>query len=93
MMPRLALSSSSEVTLLPQPPHVANAAASYWPICPSCYSNLSHFLLFVSGVQLDVAPQSLNPEVLLKLKSEIEEELKSLDKEVAEGLFTLTSRQ
>jgi hypothetical protein len=46
--------------------------------------------LFVSGVQLDVAPQSLNPEVLLKLKSEIEEELKTLDKEVSEGLFTLT---
>lgn len=41
------------------------------------------------GVQLDVAPQSLNPEVLLKLKSEIEEELKSLDKEVAEA-FTST---
>ncbi|XP_031239100.1 bcl-2-like protein 13 isoform X2 [Mastomys coucha] len=41
----------------------------------------------LQGVQLDVAPQSLNPEVLLKLKSEIEEELKSLDKEVSEGLL------
>ncbi|XP_028616959.1 bcl-2-like protein 13 isoform X1 [Grammomys surdaster] len=41
------------------------------------------------GVQLDVAPQSLNPEVLLKLKSEIEEELKSLDREVSEA-FTST---
>nr|BAE28284.1 unnamed protein product [Mus musculus] len=41
------------------------------------------------GVQLDVAPQSLNPEVLLKLKSEIEEELKTLDKEVSEA-FTST---
>ncbi|XP_032761655.1 bcl-2-like protein 13 isoform X3 [Rattus rattus] len=41
------------------------------------------------GVQLDVAPQSLNPEVLLKIKSEIEEELKSLDKEVSEA-FTST---
>ena len=37
-----------------------------------------------------MAPQSLNPEVLLKLKSEIEEVLKTLDKEVSEGLFTLT---
>ncbi|XP_059114499.1 bcl-2-like protein 13 isoform X6 [Peromyscus eremicus] len=36
------------------------------------------------GVQLDVAPQSLDPEVLLKVKSEIEEELKSLEKEVSE---------
>lgn len=43
----------------------------------------------LQGVQLDVAPQSLNPEVLLKLKSEIEEELKSLDKEVSEA-FTST---
>lgn len=41
------------------------------------------------GGQLDVAPQSLHPEVLLKIKSEIEEELKSLDKEVSEA-FTST---
>ncbi|CAH7185934.1 bcl-2-like protein 13 [Phodopus roborovskii] len=41
------------------------------------------------GVQLDVAPRSLDPEVLLKVKSEIEEELKSLDKEVSEA-FTST---
>ncbi|KAL6043281.1 hypothetical protein STEG23_022068, partial [Scotinomys teguina] len=40
-------------------------------------------------IQLDVAPQSLDPEVLLKVKSEIEEELKSLDKEVSEA-FTST---
>ncbi|XP_040595275.1 bcl-2-like protein 13 isoform X2 [Mesocricetus auratus] len=42
-----------------------------------------------TGVQLDVAPQSLDPEVLLKVKSEIEEELRSLDKEVSEA-FTST---
>ncbi|XP_029426693.1 bcl-2-like protein 13 isoform X3 [Nannospalax galili] len=41
------------------------------------------------GVQLDVASQSLDPEVLLKLKSEIEEELKYLDKEISEA-FTST---
>ncbi|XP_021488286.1 bcl-2-like protein 13 isoform X1 [Meriones unguiculatus] len=41
------------------------------------------------GAQLDVPPQSLDPEVLLKVKSEIEEELKSLDKEVSEA-FTST---
>lgn len=41
------------------------------------------------GVQLDVASQSLDPEVLLKVKSEIEEELKSLDKEISEA-FTST---
>nr|XP_048300301.1 bcl-2-like protein 13 [Myodes glareolus] len=39
--------------------------------------------------QGDVTPQSLDPEVLLKVKSEIEEELKSLDKEVSEA-FTST---
>ncbi|XP_023579680.1 bcl-2-like protein 13 isoform X6 [Octodon degus] len=37
------------------------------------------------GVQRDVASQSLDPEVLLQVKSEIEEELKSLDKEISEG--------
>lgn len=41
------------------------------------------------GVQLDVASQSLDQEVLLKVKSEIEEELKSLDKEISEA-FTST---
>ncbi|XP_051011233.1 bcl-2-like protein 13 isoform X2 [Acomys russatus] len=41
------------------------------------------------GAQLDVLPQSVDPEVLLKVKSEIEEELKSLDKEVSEA-FTST---
>lgn len=47
--------------------------------------------MFVSGVQLEAVPQSLDPEVLLKVKSEIEEELKSLEKEVSEGLFPLAS--
>ncbi|XP_036913966.1 bcl-2-like protein 13 isoform X4 [Sturnira hondurensis] len=37
------------------------------------------------GVQQDVTSQSLDPEVLLKVKTEIEEELKSLDKEISEG--------
>ncbi|XP_007469587.1 PREDICTED: bcl-2-like protein 13 [Lipotes vexillifer] len=37
------------------------------------------------GVQQDVASQSLDQEVLLKVKTEIEEELKSLDKEVCEA--------
>uniref|UniRef100_A0A8C0XDA5 Bcl-2-like protein 13 n=1 Tax=Castor canadensis TaxID=51338 RepID=A0A8C0XDA5_CASCN len=41
------------------------------------------------GVQVDVASQPLDPEVLLKVKSEIEEELKALDKEISEGLFIL----
>uniref|UniRef100_A0A8C5LA00 BCL2 like 13 n=1 Tax=Jaculus jaculus TaxID=51337 RepID=A0A8C5LA00_JACJA len=41
------------------------------------------------GGQLDTASQSLDPEVLLKVKSEIEEELKFLDKEISEGLFIL----
>uniref|UniRef100_A0A287DBU7 BCL2 like 13 n=1 Tax=Ictidomys tridecemlineatus TaxID=43179 RepID=A0A287DBU7_ICTTR len=45
--------------------------------------------LLVSGVQLDIASQSLDPEVFLKVKSEIEEELKSLDKEISEA-FTST---
>ncbi|XP_012506483.1 PREDICTED: bcl-2-like protein 13 [Propithecus coquereli] len=39
------------------------------------------------GVQLDVASQSLDQEVVVKVKTEIEEELKSLDKEISEGLF------
>ncbi|XP_077025673.1 bcl-2-like protein 13 isoform X2 [Tamandua tetradactyla] len=37
------------------------------------------------GVQLDVASLSVDQEVLLKVKTEIEEELKSLDKEISEG--------
>ncbi|XP_006158412.1 bcl-2-like protein 13 isoform X1 [Tupaia chinensis] len=41
------------------------------------------------GIQLDVASQSLDEEVLLKIKAEIEEELKSLDKEISEA-FTST---
>ncbi|XP_063479374.1 bcl-2-like protein 13 isoform X7 [Symphalangus syndactylus] len=36
------------------------------------------------GVQLDTASQSLDQEILLKVKTEIEEELKSLDKEISE---------
>uniref|UniRef100_A0A8C5XLI4 BCL2 like 13 n=1 Tax=Microcebus murinus TaxID=30608 RepID=A0A8C5XLI4_MICMU len=39
----------------------------------------------LQGVQLDVASQSLDQEVLVKVKTEIEEELKSLDKEISEG--------
>uniref|UniRef100_A0A8W4FP35 BCL2 like 13 n=1 Tax=Sus scrofa TaxID=9823 RepID=A0A8W4FP35_PIG len=35
--------------------------------------------------QQDIASQPLDPEVLLKVKTEIEEELKSLDKEISEG--------
>nr|XP_027806891.1 bcl-2-like protein 13 isoform X3 [Marmota flaviventris] len=46
-------------------------------------------LLSSQGVQLDIASQSLDPEVFLKVKSEIEEELKSLDKEISEA-FTST---
>uniref|UniRef100_A0A8D2DNB1 BCL2 like 13 n=1 Tax=Sciurus vulgaris TaxID=55149 RepID=A0A8D2DNB1_SCIVU len=46
-------------------------------------------LLSPQGVQLDIASQSLDPEVFLKIKSEIEEELKSLDKEISEA-FTST---
>ncbi|XP_019485523.1 PREDICTED: bcl-2-like protein 13 isoform X2 [Hipposideros armiger] len=41
------------------------------------------------GVQQDVASPSLDQEVLLKVKTEIEEELKSLDKEISEA-FTST---
>ncbi|XP_006862844.1 PREDICTED: bcl-2-like protein 13 [Chrysochloris asiatica] len=41
------------------------------------------------GLQLDIASQSLDQEVLLKVKNEIEEELKSLDKEISEA-FTST---
>uniref|UniRef100_A0A8D2E5V6 BCL2 like 13 n=2 Tax=Theropithecus gelada TaxID=9565 RepID=A0A8D2E5V6_THEGE len=41
------------------------------------------------GVQLDIASQSLDQEILLKVKTEIEEELKSLDKEISEA-FTST---
>ncbi|KAF5919414.1 hypothetical protein HPG69_009895 [Diceros bicornis minor] len=41
------------------------------------------------GAQQDVASQSLDQEILLKVKTEIEEELKSLDKEISEA-FTST---
>uniref|UniRef100_A0A2K5C0T9 BCL2 like 13 n=1 Tax=Aotus nancymaae TaxID=37293 RepID=A0A2K5C0T9_AOTNA len=41
------------------------------------------------GVQLDIASQSLDEEILSKVKTEIEEELKSLDKEISEA-FTST---
>lgn len=37
------------------------------------------------GVQQDTVSQSLDQEVLLKVKTEIEEELKSLDKEISEA--------
>ncbi|XP_013375635.1 PREDICTED: bcl-2-like protein 13 isoform X5 [Chinchilla lanigera] len=37
------------------------------------------------GAQLGAAAQSVDPEVLSAVKSEIEEELKSLDKEISEG--------
>ncbi|XP_053521557.1 bcl-2-like protein 13 isoform X4 [Artibeus jamaicensis] len=36
------------------------------------------------GVPEDVASQSLDQEVLLKVKTEVEDELKSLDKEISE---------
>lgn len=36
-----------------------------------------------------IASQPLDQEVLLKVKTEIEEELESLDKEISEGLFIL----
>ncbi|KAK2121744.1 hypothetical protein P7K49_003130 [Saguinus oedipus] len=41
------------------------------------------------GIQLATASQSLDEEILLKVKTEIEEELKSLDKEISEA-FTST---
>ncbi|XP_013375632.1 PREDICTED: bcl-2-like protein 13 isoform X2 [Chinchilla lanigera] len=41
------------------------------------------------GAQLGAAAQSVDPEVLSAVKSEIEEELKSLDKEISEA-FTST---
>lgn len=44
----------------------------------------------VSGVQQGVASQSLDQEILLKVKTEIEEELRVLDKEISEGLFIPT---
>nr|XP_054098168.1 bcl-2-like protein 13 isoform X3 [Callithrix jacchus] len=61
----------------------------------SCLSLLSswdyehHKLRPTSGIQLDTASQSLDEEILLKVKTEIEEELKSLDKEISEA-FTST---
>ncbi|XP_078198953.1 bcl-2-like protein 13 isoform X7 [Callithrix jacchus] len=44
---------------------------------------------YEQGIQLDTASQSLDEEILLKVKTEIEEELKSLDKEISEA-FTST---
>ncbi|XP_074247157.1 bcl-2-like protein 13 isoform X5 [Saimiri boliviensis] len=45
---------------------------------------LQEHLSSPQGVQLDIASQSLDEEILLKVKTEIEEELKSLDKEISE---------
>ncbi|XP_074247156.1 bcl-2-like protein 13 isoform X4 [Saimiri boliviensis] len=50
---------------------------------------LQEHLSSPQGVQLDIASQSLDEEILLKVKTEIEEELKSLDKEISEA-FTST---
>ncbi|XP_059540225.1 bcl-2-like protein 13 isoform X4 [Myotis daubentonii] len=44
-----------------------------------------HHLSSLQGVQQDVASQSLDQEVLLKVKTEIEEELRFLDKEISEA--------
>uniref|UniRef100_A0A5G2QSZ0 BCL2 like 13 n=1 Tax=Sus scrofa TaxID=9823 RepID=A0A5G2QSZ0_PIG len=49
---------------------------------------LQEHLSLPQGFQ-DIASQPLDPEVLLKVKTEIEEELKSLDKEISEA-FTST---
>uniref|UniRef100_A0A8C3WZ21 BCL2 like 13 n=1 Tax=Catagonus wagneri TaxID=51154 RepID=A0A8C3WZ21_9CETA len=46
---------------------------------------LQEQLSLPQGVQQDIASQSLDQEILLKVKTEIEEELKSLDKEISEG--------
>uniref|UniRef100_A0A2K5C0X0 BCL2 like 13 n=1 Tax=Aotus nancymaae TaxID=37293 RepID=A0A2K5C0X0_AOTNA len=46
---------------------------------------LQEHLSSPQGVQLDIASQSLDEEILSKVKTEIEEELKSLDKEISEG--------
>nr|KAF6373019.1 BCL2 like 13 [Pipistrellus kuhlii] len=43
-----------------------------------------HHFSPLQGVQQDVASQSLDQEVLLKVKTEIEEELRFLDKEISE---------
>ncbi|XP_023390938.1 bcl-2-like protein 13 isoform X5 [Pteropus medius] len=50
---------------------------------------LQEHLPSLQGVQQDVASESLDQEVLLKVKTEIEEELKSLDREISEA-FTST---
>ncbi|XP_078198951.1 bcl-2-like protein 13 isoform X6 [Callithrix jacchus] len=50
---------------------------------------LQEHLSSPQGIQLDTASQSLDEEILLKVKTEIEEELKSLDKEISEA-FTST---
>ncbi|XP_023372316.1 bcl-2-like protein 13 isoform X2 [Otolemur garnettii] len=50
---------------------------------------LQEHLSSPQGVHLEVVSQSLDQEILLKVKIEIEEELKSLDKEISEA-FTST---
>ncbi|XP_005882246.1 PREDICTED: bcl-2-like protein 13 isoform X5 [Myotis brandtii] len=48
-----------------------------------------HHLSSLQGVQQDVASQSLDQEVLLKVKTEIEEELRFLDKEISEAFTNI----
>ncbi|XP_066237229.1 bcl-2-like protein 13 isoform X1 [Saccopteryx leptura] len=61
---------------------------SYLGLLPQQKLQEQH-LSSAQGVLRPVASQSLDPEVLLKVKTEIEEELKSLDKEISEA-FTST---
>lgn len=48
-----------------------------------------HHLSSLQGVQQDVASQSLDQEVLLEVKTEIEEELRFLDKEISEAFTNI----
>lgn len=48
-----------------------------------------HHLSSLQGVQQDIASQSLDQEVLLKVKTEIEEELRFLDKEISEAFINI----
>nr|KAF6373020.1 BCL2 like 13 [Pipistrellus kuhlii] len=48
-----------------------------------------HHFSPLQGVQQDVASQSLDQEVLLKVKTEIEEELRFLDKEISEAFTNI----
>ncbi|XP_023606982.1 bcl-2-like protein 13 isoform X3 [Myotis lucifugus] len=48
-----------------------------------------HHRSSLQGVQQDVASQSLDQEVLLKVKTEIEEELRFLDKEISEAFTNI----